>query len=129
MTLPIVGAFSELWPRWRGVELPSIRDAVSDRPEPDEDELAEYLRGGQKLMVFMGVTEDLFGSGEQFFGHNIMTDGSWVWRESMCFYVRRYHVRLPSEFVEAVRAVDYRRPEVGAERARALVEQVRPLLR
>jgi hypothetical protein len=129
MALPVVGAFSELWPYWRGAELPSIHDAVSEHAEPDEEQLEQYLYDGDRLIVFMGGSEDVLGSGEQIFGgYNVMTDGTWVWLGSMCFYLRRYHVRLPSDFLAAVRTADYRRSEVARRRRRALLDEVKPLL-
>lgn len=48
------------------------------------------------LCSVMGSSRDILGSGETVLGgDSIFSDGDWIWRDALCFYMRRYTVRLP----------------------------------
>lgn len=49
----------------------------------------------------------------------IRTDGEWFWRGDLGYYLRKYHVQLPDEFVSHMAAGDWVVPELGSE---AMVE-------
>jgi hypothetical protein len=34
-----------------------------------------------------------------------MSDGDWVWRQDLAYFVERYRIRLPEEFLRHVRSV------------------------
>ncbi|NEA39870.1 hypothetical protein G3I42_11405 [Streptomyces sp. SID11385] len=51
---------------------------------------------------------------------SLLTDGTWVWRLDLAHYVAHAHVRLPADFLSAVRARAYVPPEVDADRLTAL---------
>jgi hypothetical protein len=42
-----------------------------------------------------------------------MTDGTWVWPSDLAFYVERYHVELPTDFVEHVRSCGWNPPQLS----------------
>ncbi|GAA2713105.1 MULTISPECIES: hypothetical protein [Streptomyces] len=89
--------------------------------QSDSAELADYLRAGHVLFASMGGVEDVLGSGEFVLGGgSLLTDGEWVWRGVLWFYVERYRFPLPEAFVAQVRAAGYRVPAVDAERLRVL---------
>jgi hypothetical protein len=45
-------------------------------PQPNESEVASYLRAGHILFASMGVVDDVFGSGEDIMGGgSLLTDG------------------------------------------------------
>lgn len=109
-----VGFFSELAPGWGLAESGSIKDAVRPSGEPDEPRILEYLRGGTGIWsetsagpdVLDPEAPDLTGIGSLF------TDGTWIWREDLPHYVAKYHVLLPGDFIEHIRALDYKAPPV-----------------
>ncbi|GAA0954963.1 hypothetical protein [Actinocorallia libanotica] len=97
-----LGEFSEL-PYGRP-EGPSLRAAVRDRGEDDEDLLVRYLRSGAVLVASPSRTRDVLSpTGEVIGGFAVLTDGFWVWYSDLPHYVERYHVELDPRFVSDVR--------------------------
>ncbi|MCA6091033.1 hypothetical protein LE181_02455 [Streptomyces sp. SCA3-4] len=125
--MKVLGFPTEAWPASHG-SVGSIRDAVGDAPRPDEQEIAAYLRGGHVLFASMGVVDDVLGSGESIVGGgSLFTDGEWVWRGDLSFYVTTYHLTLPDEFVGRARAAGFQVPPAGHERLMELTDAVQAL--
>jgi hypothetical protein len=109
-----VGFFSELSPGWVLAESGSIKDAVRFSAGPDESRILDYLRNGTAIWSEMSAgpdvldpdAPDLPGVGSLF------TDGTWLWREDLPYYVAKYHVSLPDEFVAHTRDLNYETPPV-----------------
>ncbi|MFF4159449.1 hypothetical protein [Streptomyces sp. NPDC001678] len=122
--MKVLGFYSELWPsssEWDG----GIRDFVTDAPQPNEQDVAAYLRGGHTLFASMGVVDDVLGSGEGIVGgSSLFTDGEWVWRGDLWFYATTYHLRLPEEFTSKIHAAGYAVPPVAQERLMELTDEV-----
>lgn len=75
-----------------------------------------YLRRGVRVNLGnLGYDYCLFADGPSGaeMGRCEMIDGAWYWPEGLHHYVDRYHVRLPDEFVEHVRANNYVVPDLG----------------
>jgi hypothetical protein len=67
----------------------------------------------------MGAPEDKLGPGRQILGgDSLYTDGKWLWRGDLYFYVESHYVALPDEFVAYIRSHTYSIPHV--ERAQLL---------
>ncbi|MGV9280248.1 hypothetical protein [Streptomyces sp. NPDC003730] len=47
---------------------------------------------------------------------SLLTDGAWLWRDDLAYYVAEYHLALPGDFVARVRDLDHRSPEVPESR-------------
>lgn len=113
-----VGFFSELSPGWGLTETGSIKDAVRPSGEPDENRILEYFRSGTGIWSEMSAGPDVLDpDGPDMPGIGSMyTDGTWIWREDLRYYVATYHVSLPDEFVKRIRAMDYTAPAVSESR-------------
>ncbi|MFG3100147.1 hypothetical protein ACGFZL_06470 [Streptomyces sp. NPDC048182] len=93
--------------------------------ERDEELLLGYLRGATRLWSEMGAADDvldpeapvLVGAG------SLCTDGTWLWRDDLTYYVGRYHVALPAEFLAHVRRLDHRPPDVPFRRCAEIWER------
>ncbi|MFD1830315.1 contact-dependent growth inhibition system immunity protein [Streptomyces desertarenae] len=102
--MKILGFYEEFWPTSAGTPDGSIREFLADDPGVLEEEAADYLRGGREVFASMGVTEDILGSGEIILGGgSVHTDGEWIWRGDLGFYLLKYHLRLPGDFVDKIR--------------------------
>jgi len=102
--MKILGFYEEFWPVGAGTPDGSIREFLADGPGDLEEKIADYLRKGHEIFASMGVSEDILGSGGVVLGGgSIYTDGEWIWRGDLGFYLLRYHLRLPEDFVEKVR--------------------------
>lgn len=124
-----VGFFQELNPKRPSVYQGNIADSVTTEALPDEKAVVSYLRGGCSLLDVMGAEEDVLGSGRHIVGGaSLMTDGEWLWREDLQFYVTNYHLRLPDEFLAAIRRNNYRVPDVSVATLREVGEEALQLL-
>lgn len=125
----IAGRYEELWPAAAGESLGPLACGVRAGAVADEEALVGYLRDGVELFSAMGAVGDLLGSDERILGgESVLTDGEWVWRGDLWFYVRRYHLALPEEFTAAARGHGHRVPEVRRPALLELWQALRPLL-
>jgi hypothetical protein len=114
------GFFRELGPEPVEVYAESIHAHLAPEPLPDIDRVLRYLQDGHDLIDVMGAEPDVLGSGQHLAGGaSIMTDGEWIWREDLRFYVATYHVQLPDDFLASIRANDYQVPDLPIENLRA----------
>lgn len=105
--LPPVVRFREFPFGFRGD--PSMRDAMAPEPWQNQDKVLEYLRSGLVLGVTMGADlADWFDrpnkanpiiNGEFEGGTTCMTDGTWFWYAGLIYFIEKYNVRVPEEFI------------------------------
>jgi hypothetical protein len=89
---------------------PSMHDFLADHPLPHQEQVLDYLRSGLILGVTMGadLTDWLDRSrkanplidGHPEGGTTEMTDGVWFWYAGLIYFIERYNLRVPDEFVE-----------------------------
>lgn len=104
-----VGFFREL--KHRRVDGPSLREAMRDTGKPGESRIAAYLRSAPILLHALGpVTDVLEPNGDYICAPNIHTDGAYAWPEDLAYYVERYHVALPPEFLAHLAAAKWKAP-------------------
>ncbi|WP_431913576.1 hypothetical protein [Micromonospora carbonacea] len=124
-----VGFFRELGPDPVEVYAESIHAHLAPDPLPDTDRVTSYLRDGHELIDVMGAELDVLGSGRHLVGGaSVMTDGEWIWRDDLRFYVATYHVRLPDDFLAYIRANDYHVPDLRIGDLRAAGKEAMRIL-
>lgn len=71
----------------------------------ERDRIISYLRAGRTFAEWRGFSYCRFGCGAESraLGSRCLTDGEWVWPEGLAHYVESHEVRLPQEFVDAMR--------------------------
>ncbi|MFI1306905.1 hypothetical protein [Streptomyces sioyaensis] len=105
------------------------QDFTRETREPDEDRIVQYFRDGEELFSAMGTVGDVLGSNERILGgDSVFTDGEWVWRGDLWFYLSRYHVRLPDGLPTRVREQEYTLPVVDEARLISLSDEVQEIL-
>ncbi|MEU3422759.1 hypothetical protein AB0F39_30130 [Streptomyces murinus] len=125
--MKVLGFYSELWPS-SPEATSSIRSFVADTAQPNESKIASYLRNGHMLFASMGVVDDVLGSDENIMGGgSLYTDGEWIWRGDLWFYVSRHHVVLPDDFRSKAESLDYAVPSVEQERLMTLTDELQAL--
>jgi hypothetical protein len=106
MGLIRVGFFREL--RHGRPDGPSIDDCAERSGGRDEDAIVRYLNAGATLAATGSMVDDCLDNTRKGVAPlEIATDGRWVWPRDLAYYVGEYHVRLPQEFVEHMRAHDW----------------------
>lgn len=109
----------------------SMIDVLRVAPGWREDEVVSYLESGIPLVDIMESTVNALGGAAHIRGgSSIMTDGTWVWRLDLAYYVRNYHLQLDEDFLMHASGAGFRIKEPDRETLRLLAEVVlRDLLR
>ncbi|MEU9217001.1 hypothetical protein AB0D47_10710 [Streptomyces sp. NPDC048376] len=113
-----MGFFDELSPGWGFPTDGTIKDAVRSSGDGNEHRLVGYLRRGSGIWSEMGAEADVLDPEAPTLvsGGSLLTDGVWLWRDDLAYYVDRYHLALPADFVARVRELGYTPPEVPESR-------------
>ena len=77
--------------------LPSIKELVSDTPDPAKDIILSYLRTNL-ILASPGIVKDLFNTNETIGSGDIFSDGKYAWSDFLSSYVEKYNIVLPIEF-------------------------------
>lgn len=93
---------------------PSIQESMAEVSWEHQEDVLHYLRSGYILGVSMGADlPDWFDPGEKANplihdrfegGTTPMTDGTWFWYAGLIYFIEKYNVRVPPEFVEHARS-------------------------
>jgi hypothetical protein len=117
--LRLLGFYEELGPGESYAS--SMREAMRDRPGPDEDGLTRYLSSGYVVFDVMETSADVISGDRRIIGApSFVTDGEWLWRLDLVSYVSRYHLCLPSDFAEHARSREFRVPQLTEEHLEAV---------
>jgi len=89
---------------------PSMKEFMEKRPWKNQEKILDYMRSGHVLGITMGANlTDWFDRaykanpvihGEVEGGTTPMGDGEWFWYAGLIYFVEKYNVRLPEEFVQ-----------------------------
>lgn len=112
-----------------GVSAGRLLESIPETPERDSADIARYLKSGHGIFDTMGAERDVV-SGEKWIigAASLQTDGDWVWRVDLAYYMRRYGVTLPDEFTDHVRDIRYTVPEIPEAHLAELAFEVLPQL-
>ena len=89
----------------------SLRELASPQPQPHEDKIIEYLTTAPNYCAMGKAVGDVLNPQEDvalFPGTN--TDGLYFWPMELAYYVRKYHVRLPQDFIARMAALNWKPP-------------------
>ena len=99
MTLNRIGFFAEMRHAESGDGL--LAEAVDGLDEQLVETVASYLESGATLVATGTMVDDVLDPARTRVARlEIATDGEWVWPRDAAYYVRRYRVALPREFVD-----------------------------
>jgi hypothetical protein len=96
-------------------DAPSIREAVRDQPHPDEPRILSYIRAGYRTIAGAGcfhMTDPVNPELVAPFASTLHTDGTYVWPGNLGYFVEKYHVELPAEFIAHMRANNWVAPAI-----------------
>lgn len=90
----------------------SIKTLMSDTARSNEAEQAQYLENGVVLIACAGVVKDVLNPLSGIIGSpHILTDGVWAWPKDLAYYVKKYHVKLPDEFIQHMKNNGWNPPD------------------
>lgn len=94
---------------------PSMRDFISDTPQENEERIIAYLHAGAGLFGRSGFVEDVLDpDGPASMTVSAFTDGVYFWLSTLAYYVRKYHLRLPADFIAHMAAMNWTPPPKGS---------------
>ena len=78
----------------------SLRQLTQKQADPQEDRMVAYLEAGHEYAIVAEIAIDLLDSQHPVICvPNVCTDGEWAWTTDVVYYLKKYHIRLPAEFV------------------------------
>lgn len=90
-----------MWALTSGPE-PKIYKLISETEHPHKAELVAYLKRGKEFAAIPGIFRDFF-TGEYIRGEELLLyDGVHVWSSDVPYYVEKYNLQLPEEFVQYI---------------------------
>jgi hypothetical protein len=87
----------------------SIKGIISDQALKNESKIVSYLEQGDEITFLMGPCFDVLKDKEEVINHSssIRSDGVWRWPSELSYYVKNYHIKLPTEFLNYLDSIDY----------------------
>jgi hypothetical protein len=90
-----------------------IRHAIQNQALPNEQMIIDYLNGGYVLLDVPETATDVVAGKERIVGGpSLVSDGTWVWRLDLAYYVGKYHLSLSADFIEHLIRNKYRPPVI-----------------
>lgn len=97
MKLKRFGFFADM-PKDEAARL--LENLQSEQPRPNEQAVLTYLRGGRQLLAIPGLSRNLLNPEKEIIGPpHVFSDGEWVWTADAIFYVEKYHIGVPADFL------------------------------
>lgn len=116
MALKSVGFFREQYRDER--DLPSIHDAVRSEPHPDAERIVAYLEAGIGIAGVGEYARDVLAPEPRYtVSPSLLTDGVWLWRADLAYYIAKYQVAIPEEFVAQMRKNGWKVPDLSEDHA------------
>ena len=95
---------------------PSIKDFINMEDSLRVASICQYLQNGSVLIESPGVTTDVIHPEEGFSGTpTAYTDGTWVWPGDLGYYVEKYFLKLPEDFIRTMEENNWINPVADAD--------------
>ncbi len=109
MNLKSIGYYKEML---QGKETdPSIHDVVKKGDASLVNKICKYLSNGTAVIVCPGVTTDVIANATGAVGTgSSYTDGIWLWPDDLAYYVKKYNIALPDDFLDTMKANGWNNP-------------------
>ncbi len=109
MNLKSIGFYKEMS---QGKETdPSIFDVVKKGDPALVDKICNYLSNGTTVIVCPGITTDVIDETAGVAGTgSSCTDGIWLWPDDLAYYIRKYNIALPDDFMNTMKANNWDNP-------------------
>ena len=78
----------------------------------DKERLIAYLDSGEVFQSWLGDTDCRLGCGEEDLATSDLTDGVWLWPQSLSHYIEAHDVVLPDAFLSHVKKNNWKVPYV-----------------
>ncbi len=94
----IIGQTREIY---KDDEYPSIKEMIN-KPIKEKETVIKYMRSCKVTSASPAIITDLINPNIKFAELCSMTDGKYAWRSDVIYYVEKYDMELPEEFIKHV---------------------------
>lgn len=94
----IIGQTREVY---KDEKYPSIKDLIN-KPIKEKEKVIKYMRSCTITSASPAIITDLINPDIKFAELYCMTDGKYGWRSDVIYYVEKYDMELPEEFIQHV---------------------------
>ena len=109
MKVNTVGYYKEMTEAKENAE--SILSFINKCNIEEIENICNYLDSGVALIVVPGISEDVINPEKGNAGVlSEYTDGTWLWRGDLSYYVKNYNLKLPDEFIETMKKNNWKVP-------------------
>ena len=95
----ILGKYDEIW---SGQGYPKMRDSFEKNRYENQERIIEYLKRGHVHMVTASPVKDYFTGEYTNIEKIFLDDGEYSWCSSLIYYVDKYNLVLPKDFIDHV---------------------------
>ena len=90
---------------------PSIHDVVKKGDSTLVEKICSYLSNGTTVIVSPGTTMDVIDETAGVAGTgSSCTDGIWLWPDDLSYYVKKYNIALPDDFINTMKVNKWNNP-------------------
>ena len=82
-------------------QYPSINELIN-KPIKEKKKVIEYMRKSKVIAVAPAIVRDVIHPEIKIPELFLMSDGKYEWRSDIIYYVEKYDMELPEEFVQHV---------------------------
>lgn len=88
-----------------GPDFPALRSLIG-KPMQEKERIVQYLKTAPAISAAAASMKDVLTN--QYTGRELLvhTDGEFLWRSDVTYYVEKYDMELPTEFVKHILEVD-----------------------
>lgn len=88
-----------------GPDFPALRSLIG-KPMREKERVVQYLKTAPAISAAAASMKDVLTN--QYTGRELLvhTDGTFLWRSDVTYYVEKYDMELPDEFVKHILEVD-----------------------
>lgn len=80
---------------------PSIEDLIN-KPMKEKEKILKYMKNCKITSTSPAIITDLINPEIKFAELYCMTDGKYGWRSDVIYYLEKYDMELPEEFIQHV---------------------------
>ena len=101
-----------------------LKKLIREKPAEDEANIISYLESGVTLLLVPALKRDLLNENKFIGGASFRTDGVWCWRSYLTYYIKQYHIELPTEFLMHLRKNAWKIPKMSGSQIENLTKEI-----
>lgn len=84
------------------VKTGSLKDSIVENIDYDKAKVIAYLNSFERYAACPKILHDCITGEEICQSFNVITDGEYEWCSFLLYYIDRYNIALPKEFIETI---------------------------